>query len=326
MDIRMYEYPLTIFQEGSLSQAAKKLGISQSALSHSLTALENELGYPLFNRSTRRIEPTASGHIFLDTASQIVSVKRQTYHSIRLLQESYSKRLLVGTTPHNGAQIYSYLYKAFYSLYPHIALVQKEGYQPVLKEALLKKEIDLLIGSCSDFSDSGYRFLRFARQEVLLAISESHPLAAKATPLYGTPVSISLKELEDMPFLLPGPGASYTQTLLQELERQKLSPTIVFRSENLPLIRDMTMLGLGVSFLPATHVYARPGLRYFSIDPPLWIFPGVFYHNERHLTEDEQHLIYLCYQQTRLHRVQPHFIIDPNYAAQAIISQYEKGE
>ena len=208
MDIRMYEYPLAIAREGSFSRAAASLGISQSALSHSLSALERDLGVALFDRSTRYLKPTGSGRIFLEAAGQIAAVKQQTYQAIHMLGKPHTRELVIGMTPYNGARIYSYLFKEFYSLYPDIRLIQREGYMNSLKEAMRKKEIHLLIGTSSDYSEAGCRFVRFARQEVLLAVAKTHPLAARASALYGKTVSVSLKEMEDIPFLIPGPGSS----------------------------------------------------------------------------------------------------------------------
>lgn len=325
MDIRIYEYPLAIAREGSLSKAAKSLGISQSALSHSLTALERELGVVLFDRSTRYLAPTAQGNMFLEAAKEIASVKHQTYQAIHMLKKPHNRELVIGMTPHNGAQIYAHLFKGFYARYPDISLIQREGYMSTLKELLLKKEIDLLIGSSSDFSEADYRFVRFARQEVLLAVAESHPLAPKATPLYGEPVSVSLKEMEDIPFLIPGSSATVARTFKGALRSQGVSPTVVFESDNMFIIREMTGLGLGLGCLPAVHVYSRPGLRYFSLNPPLWTYMGMFYHNERYLSHEEKYLIYLCYCETKERETFcPHFFMDLNPAAQAIVRQFEE--
>ncbi|MCI8888939.1 MAG: LysR family transcriptional regulator [Hungatella sp.] len=323
MDIRMYEYPLAIAREGSFSRAAASLGISQSALSHSLSALERDLGVALFDRSTRYLKPTGSGRIFLEAAGQIAAVKQQTYQAIHMLGKPHSRELVIGMTPYNGARIYSYLFKEFYSLYPDIRLIQREGYMNSLKEAMRKKEIHLLIGTSSDYSEAGCRFVRFARQEVLLAVAKTHPLAARASAPYGKTVSVSLKEMEDIPFLIPGPETVVSQIVMRALDHQRVSPTVIFRSNNMFAIREMCTSGLGIGCLPSAHVYSGAGLRYFSLEPKLWNYVGMLYHNEHQLSREERHLIYLCYCQTKERRRNPHFFMDPNPAAQAIIQEFE---
>ena len=65
MDIRIMEYMKAIEEEGSISKAAERVHISQSALSQSLAKLEQELGTPLFERSDKRWVPTEAGDLYL---------------------------------------------------------------------------------------------------------------------------------------------------------------------------------------------------------------------------------------------------------------------
>ena len=59
-----------IAEEQNFTRAADRLGIEQSAVSHRIKALEEAIGIPLFDRTTRRITPTEAGHIVCDAARQ----------------------------------------------------------------------------------------------------------------------------------------------------------------------------------------------------------------------------------------------------------------
>lgn len=323
MDIRMYEYPLTIFHEGSLSQAAQKLGISQSALSHFLSALEAKLGYPLFDRSTRYLSPTAQGRTFLLTAEQILSVKRQTYHAIEALETPYTSSITLGATPHNGASIYSSLFKEFSPAYPRIRLLHREGYMRELLSLLLEGKIDFLIGTGGNTMKKNLQFFRYARQELLLAISQHHPLYERATPLYGEPVSISLKETEDIPYIMAGESTTLYRQIQTLFRDACFSPTVIFQTDNIRILREMIQSGQGCGILPATHVYASAGIRYFSLEPKLWLYTGLFAKADRILSEPERRLVYLCHRYTVQNRTQPHFFIDPNPSVRKILDEYE---
>lgn len=85
MDVRIMEYMLMIEQEKSLSKAAQKLNISQSALSQSLSRLEKSFENPLFVRANRQMVPTRMGQIYLDGAREMLNVKEETYEAIRAL-------------------------------------------------------------------------------------------------------------------------------------------------------------------------------------------------------------------------------------------------
>jgi len=62
MDLKQLGYFVAIVNEGSVTEAARKLHMSQPPLSYQLHALEEELGTPLFLRSHRRMEVTPAGN------------------------------------------------------------------------------------------------------------------------------------------------------------------------------------------------------------------------------------------------------------------------
>jgi DNA-binding transcriptional LysR family regulator len=72
MDIQSLRYFVCVGEHLSFTQAAKALFISQPALSNKIVDLENELGAPLFERTTRRVSFTPTGKYFFAEAKQIV--------------------------------------------------------------------------------------------------------------------------------------------------------------------------------------------------------------------------------------------------------------
>ena len=76
MELRQLSYFATIVNEGNISQAAKKLNISQPPLSHQMKLLESELGVTLFERGSRRIRLTPAGKTFYDRALAILDLSQ----------------------------------------------------------------------------------------------------------------------------------------------------------------------------------------------------------------------------------------------------------
>lgn len=71
MEFRQIRYALSVAKERSFTRASTRLNISQSAVSAQIRLLENEIGFPLFWRSTRGVELTDAGRSFLHEAERI---------------------------------------------------------------------------------------------------------------------------------------------------------------------------------------------------------------------------------------------------------------
>lgn len=323
MNIKFYEYIKAIAEEGSLLKAAARLGLSQPALSHFLTSAEFQIGHPLFSRSSRGLTPTAVGWVYIQAADEIIRIKAQTYHNIRRLSSQEETRLILGATPHRGAEIYSSLYRKFTLLYPNVRLSSREGYMKTLIQMLLDGKIDFLLGSASDFRQKEYRFLRFFREEIVLAVSEHHPLAAYAGfPQDLKPVLPSLKEVEDIPFVKAGPNTTLHQITVSLFESQEISPTVVFETDNAAVQCEMIRSNQGIGFLPATYVYRNPDLRCFSLEPKAWVYAGMYHLNGRHLTGCERHMICMAYEQSKAMRLNQRFLEYPDGVVQDILKEF----
>lgn len=74
MDTKLIEAVIRISEERSITRAAEKLFITQSALNQQLLKLEQELGTPLFVRTRSDWHPTAVGEVYLKAARQIVNI------------------------------------------------------------------------------------------------------------------------------------------------------------------------------------------------------------------------------------------------------------
>ena len=82
MDLKQLEYIVSIDNEKSISKAADKLFITQSALNQQLLKLEKELGVQLFVRRSHAMTPTFAGKIYLSSARRMLDMKNETYKII----------------------------------------------------------------------------------------------------------------------------------------------------------------------------------------------------------------------------------------------------
>src|ERR1043165_3773011 len=86
MNDRQLRYALTVWRERSFSKASGRLNVSQPAVSEQIALLEQELGFALFARTGRGVEPTYVGRAFLQHADQAVSGLLELTNTARQLR------------------------------------------------------------------------------------------------------------------------------------------------------------------------------------------------------------------------------------------------
>ena len=99
MTIREMQWMLQLFQTKNMKKAAETLYVSQPALSQCLHRLEKELGFPLFIRTYRGLEPTKQGMLFQETCEQILSAYENFMTKTALLDKETLSSVVIGLPP-----------------------------------------------------------------------------------------------------------------------------------------------------------------------------------------------------------------------------------
>lgn len=145
MEIRHLQYYITVVEERSILQAAKKLNISQPPLSVAMKQLETELDVVLFYRGSRSIELTDAGTLFYQRAKDILSHLESTKREIQSYAQGISGTLRLGAVSSSAASLLHHRLLDFATLYPNIRYEIKEGNTFEQLEHLNRGLIDLAI-------------------------------------------------------------------------------------------------------------------------------------------------------------------------------------
>jgi DNA-binding transcriptional LysR family regulator len=111
---------LSVARERSFTKAAAKLGVSQSALSHTIRGLEERLGLRLLTRTTRNVSPTAAGERLLQTVGPRFEEIEAELAAIRELREKPAGTLRITATEHAADAILLPKLARLLRLYPDI--------------------------------------------------------------------------------------------------------------------------------------------------------------------------------------------------------------
>lgn len=296
MNTRELEYIIMIAREGSLSQAARKLGVSQPTLSTFLSNLERQLGIDLFLREKKHMILTPAGKIYLDAAKKIVRVKDQTYQSIHRLTQEATETITIGATPLRGSIMVAQIFPQFSKRFPNVKLEIREAYMTELRDLVRAGTVNCALGSCLDTESPEFDYITISKEEVILGVPSFHRLA----PLASQPNSesdltaINIQQLADSPFVLLSPGTTVRAIANHIFAKAGFQPTIVFETNNNLVLSNMIRQGAGVGFLPrSAMVPDATDVVYFSISPKYYITLCIILSKNRVLTAAERYFAYL---------------------------------
>ncbi|WP_147569572.1 LysR family transcriptional regulator [Collinsella ihumii] len=189
MNIKDYSYIAEIADQGSLTTAADRLCITQSALSKSLHRIEDELGTPLFYRRGRRLVLTPIGQVYVDHAKQIMRVDEELENRILQMKNSEADSIRLGFGMGFADFVFDELLPRYFAL-PHVRSISvREGGSASLLTDLENNRIDVCLAyGPRERPGLDYTMLRTCR--LVLAVPDKSPLILQAVPREGYPYPV----------------------------------------------------------------------------------------------------------------------------------------
>ncbi|WP_288443230.1 LysR family transcriptional regulator, partial [uncultured Serratia sp.] len=97
MNLKQIRYALAVAEEQSFTRAAQRCHTVQSALSHQIAKLEEELGCTLFERTSRRVRLTPAGQAFIPSAQRLLAAQQALVEEVTAAGDAVSGTLTIGT-------------------------------------------------------------------------------------------------------------------------------------------------------------------------------------------------------------------------------------
>ncbi len=241
LTIKQLSYFLELVKTGSFTITAENMYISQSSLSKQIKALEDELGLPLFNRTTRRLELTAAGDACLRYATEIVRAHNQMLNTVSAFQESLQGFLRITLIP--AAADYGILDRImeFRQLYREIDLMVEEQDPAQAVKQLQHRKTDLCIMRGCLLNDRRYRIAPLVLDELVLITSVDHPFAKRS--------EIRLAEAAHEHFYLLSEQTHLYNYCIDLCRKAGFTPRVTKQSLRLNTIQNFVSANLGVSLV-----------------------------------------------------------------------------
>ncbi|MBU2887527.1 LysR family transcriptional regulator [Gilvimarinus agarilyticus] len=166
-------------QDGSLTAAADRLHLTQSALSHAIKKLEQQLGTPVWEREGRRLRPTQAGQYLLGLAGRLLPQLEHAEDVIARMAAGERGVLRIGMECHPCYQWLLKIVGPYLTAWPGVDVDVKQQFQFGGMAALFGHDIDLLV-TPDPLHKPGVEFTPVFEYEQVLVVADSHSLAQQS--------------------------------------------------------------------------------------------------------------------------------------------------
>jgi len=253
MELRHLRYFAAVAENLSFRRAARRLYVSEAALSQQIADLEDELGLKLFNRNSRRVELTEVGRVFLGGARRTLVSAEEAVAQAKAVTTGERGRLTIGTI---GPVTYAFLPDAlaqFRELFPLVEVSVLHMDNRTQTEALLEGSIMLGIGyPALNMDESGMVTATLLLRSPLCVVCSKHRwLRKRSTP--------TLADFRDDNFLAFNESGGDYMHLVRNicLRDAQFEPTLLPVGNTLESLMSMVAAGRGVFVTPEITLHGR---------------------------------------------------------------------
>ncbi|MBP2636794.1 MAG: Transcriptional regulator, LysR family [Firmicutes bacterium] len=241
MEFRQLKTFVTIAKLGSFVQAADTLGYAQSTITNHIQTLENEMRVKLFERLGHRVMLTNQGKSFLPYADQVIKLTSEALEIVANPDISRGK-LTIGTSESLGTYRLPGLLQTYRRTYPNVEMILKFANCSTICDCIRSNEIDVGLIINDKIAGDDLVVEKISDEQMLFLVASDHPLSRRK--------EVTPDDLKETCVILTEPGCSYRLTVETILKEFRVSPQSVLEASSIESIKQLIMLGLGISMLP----------------------------------------------------------------------------
>ncbi|HXQ63665.1 MAG TPA: HTH-type transcriptional regulator CysB [Steroidobacteraceae bacterium] len=251
MKLHQLRYLAAVVHNGlNITTAARKLHTSQPGVSKQLKLLEDELGFPLFERDGRNLtRVTAAGQQVVDRALRILEEVQNIRRLSSDLKDDRSGSLSIGTTHTQARYVLPPIVQRFRSSYPDVDLHLHQGTSEQIAELAKLDRVDFAIATGTQELFPGMVLLPCYRWHRRVIVPREHPLAGET--------DLSLKSLARFPIVTYTFSFSGRSSLPAMFESAGLKLHVALTASDADVIKTYVRLGLGVGIIASMAIDPR---------------------------------------------------------------------
>jgi DNA-binding transcriptional LysR family regulator len=239
-DLRQVRAFVALAETRNFTRASEQLFLTQSAVSHSIRSLEQQLEVKLVERSGKRISLTQDGVVFLRRCHAIIHELEMASQEIEALKRWGQGRIRLGATHTLCQYLLPTVLREFRDCFPRCEIHIESGDTSALISQLEKAQLDLVLGMGSR-TPGWAQFQPLFQDELVFVVSAQHPWAQKK--------EIPLKEVAAESFLVYAKNSETHRLIRSHFESLGVKLRVTLNLGSMAAIKEMARIGIGVGIV-----------------------------------------------------------------------------
>lgn len=262
LSLRQLQYFAVVAETGSVTRAARRLLISQPALSHQLRVLEAGVGTPLFQRRARGVVLTPAGRAMLPAARSALASSEDARRSARAAAGLQGGELRVATSLSLALGVLPRILREWFATHPDVEVrVHEHSHADLVQSKVASGDADIALGVRPDAW--GGPLFDLGDETLVVVTSSNDPLARRNRG------RIAIGDLRDRRWVLPAITDGFSDYLERLCAKAGFVPAAAVRSSGVGTLVALAASGLGPALVPANAVPDPAPGAILLPDPPI---------------------------------------------------------
>lgn len=249
---------MAVVQEGSFSRAAQKLHRSQPAISQTIRKLEEELGEPLLDRSSRDGTITDAGQVMYAYAQKLINLRTEAQGALTELRQLHSGKLSIAANEFTCLYLLPVL-DEFRRLYPTIKITVVRSLASRIPDELLSHNAELGVISFHPSSPE-LQSIAVYSDRLTFIVHRAHPLAGQ--------LRVKIQQLGAEVFIAHNVASPYRLKVIDAFRKSKTPLNMNVELPTIESIKKFVAMGNGVALLPRISVQEDLGPKLVTVPVP----------------------------------------------------------
>jgi DNA-binding transcriptional LysR family regulator len=278
------EYVYAVFLEKSFSKAAKKLFVSQPALSATIKKVENQLNTAIFDRSSNPIKLTRAGEYYISSIEKVMAIQHEMALYFDSLSKTKEEQLTIGSPSYFCIYVLSALVKKFQEKHPWVSVNFVESGTPDLSKKLRNEEVDFVF-DVENLNERIFNDIIWSYEHIVMAVPTSFAVNDKIKEFRMTADEIragrhladgercvDLRVFAEEPFLMLKRGSDLYRRVMAICKKNGFTPVVSMYLDQILTCYYIACEGKGIACIRdniTLHAESTDKLYFYKIDDEL---------------------------------------------------------